>query len=27
LKNNGFRIINIKDDFSGIPRCIAAEKI
>ena len=27
LKNNGFKIINIKDDFSGIPRCIAAEKI
>ena len=27
LKNNDFRIIKIKDDFSGIPRCIAAEKI
>ena len=27
LKKNDFKIIKKKDDFSGIPRCIAAEKI
>ena len=27
LKNNDFRLIHIKDDIAGIPRCIAAEKI
>ena len=27
LKNNDFKIIQIKDDIAGIPRCIAAEKI
>ncbi len=27
LKNNDFRLIHIGDDVSGIPRCIAAEKI
>tara|TARA_B100000965_G_scaffold349205_1_gene322257 strand:- start:1432 stop:2280 length:849 start_codon:yes stop_codon:yes gene_type:complete len=27
LKNNDFKITHIKDDISGIPRCIAAEKI
>ena len=27
LKNNDFRLILIEDDISGIPRCIAAEKI
>ena len=27
LKNNDFKIIQVKDDIAGIPRCIAAEKI
>ena len=27
LKNNDFKLILIKDDIAGIPRCIAAEKI
>ena len=27
LKNNDFKLIHIKDDIAGIPRCIAAEKI
>ena len=27
LKSNDFKIIQVKDDIAGIPRCIAAEKI
>ncbi len=27
LKNNDFRLVRIKNDIAGIPRCIAAEKI
>ena len=27
LKNNGFRILDVLNDLSGIPRCIVTKKI